>query len=150
MGQLRRLVRTVAAPLALGGLVLGCRPPAVALAEPWGLADPCGSAAILDDAALGAALAYSAEGAAEDLDALAPLVAAHGGGPVELIEGEAASPDLVERAAAGLGRPACRWPVAGRVRIEVAPGARANRAPVFRHRGVRREDRRRPATPGRG
>jgi hypothetical protein len=139
VGQLRRLARTVFAPLALGGLVLGCRPPAAALAEPWGLADPCGSAAILDDAALGAALAYSAEGAVKDLDELARLVAAHGGGPVELIEGEVASPDLVERAAAGLGRPACRWPVAGRVRVQLAPGGEGRTARRFSPTGVSAE-----------
>ncbi len=112
-------VAAAAALLALVALPAGCRAPAVALAEPWGAADPCGATATLDEAALGAALGYTAD-APKDLDALAALIAAHPA-PVELIEGGAGADDPVARAAAALGRPACRRPLAGRVRVQAGP-----------------------------
>jgi tetratricopeptide (TPR) repeat protein len=118
------------APLGLlVGLAAACRSPAAAPVEPWGLLDPCppgvqGHRPDLDEAALGAALAYTADGAPRDLGALAALVGAHSGGaPVELIAGASgAAADPVEVAAAALGRPACRRPVAGRVIVE-GPGS---------------------------
>jgi tetratricopeptide (TPR) repeat protein len=112
------------APLGLlVGLASACRSPAAAPVEPWGLLDPCGPTAggdrsDLDEAALGAALAYTADGAPRDLDALAALIT-NQAAPVEVIAGASgAAVDPVEAAAATLGRPACRRPVAGRVIVE--------------------------------
>jgi tetratricopeptide (TPR) repeat protein len=119
-GRLWLTVAAAAVLLASVGLPAGCRAPAVALAEPWGAVDACGATATLDEAALGAALAYTADDAPKDLDALAALIAAHPAS-VDLVEAGAGTDDPVARAAAGLGRPACRRPLAGRVRVQAGP-----------------------------
>jgi hypothetical protein len=117
-------LKASAAPVLLALLVgpAGCRPPAAAVA-PWGQLDPCGTQGDLDEAALGVTLAFTDTGAPKDLEALAALVAAQGGATVELIEGSAPEREPSAVAAAALGRPVCRRPPAGRIRIE--PGADA-------------------------
>ena len=107
--------------VASGAVLPGCRPPGggsgalAALSSPA----PCGLPADrpTGEEELGVALAFSDPGAPADLEAMAALVAAHGGGGPVQLDG-VTSRDGVAAAAAAVGRPGCRRAPAHRIEVD--------------------------------